>query len=50
MLTRKGAKYIRNESVRQGVLGNLTGCKRVIGWPVARLMDDLKANWAGSGG
>ena len=44
----EGARFIRDESVRLGVLGNLTGCKRVIGWPVSRLMNDLKARWAAS--
>ncbi|UNI18443.1 hypothetical protein JDV02_004711 [Purpureocillium takamizusanense] len=44
------AKYIRNAAVRHGVLGNLTGCKRVIGWPAEKLMDDLKAAWWTAGG
>ncbi|KND89233.1 hypothetical protein TOPH_06133, partial [Tolypocladium ophioglossoides CBS 100239] len=39
------AKFIQQQAVRQEVIRNLNGCKKVIGWPVGRLITDLQASW-----
>ncbi|KAJ4011345.1 hypothetical protein NW752_007118 [Fusarium irregulare] len=40
-----GARFIRSESLQQEVIRQLHACKASIGWPVQRLINDLKAHW-----
>lgn len=40
-----GARFIRSESLQQEVIRQLHACKVSIGWPVQRLINDLKAHW-----
>ncbi|KAG8673348.1 hypothetical protein FPOAC2_06791 [Fusarium poae] len=40
------ARFIRQEPMQQEVIRQLLACKSSIGWPVERLITDLKAHWA----
>lgn len=39
------ARHIRVEASRQELLRCLAPCKKTVGWPVQRLMDDLQSRW-----
>ncbi|KAG7114515.1 hypothetical protein HYQ46_011319 [Verticillium longisporum] len=39
------ARHIRTEASRQELLRCLAPCKKTVGWPVQRLMDDLQSRW-----
>jgi hypothetical protein len=40
-----GARFLRSETMQQEVIRQLLTCKSSIGWPVERLIKDLKAYW-----
>lgn len=40
-----GARYIKAEASRQELIRQLLACKSTIGWPVERLIGDLKGSW-----
>ena len=41
----KGGKFIRDAAAQDEVIRHLAASKRAIGWPVERLIDDLKSHW-----
>lgn len=40
-----GARFIQSEASQQELIRQLLACKSSIGWPVERLVRDLKASW-----
>ena len=39
-------RYLKNETLQQDLVARLMACRKEIGWPVQRIINDLEAHWA----